>query len=86
MHVSAVPVVDSLSLKAVDGLSVARSLTLQFEAVGRRPAGTLATEASEGRTVPGFDDYVEIPAPNCGMQRLVRAPELRLHELRTDDR
>jgi len=70
VHVSAVPVIDSLSLKALDGLSVARSLTLQFEAVGRRPAGTLATRASEA-PFPGFDDYVEIPAPSCGTRPCV---------------
>jgi len=71
VHVSAVPVIDSLSLKAVDGLSVARSLTLQFEAVGRRPAGTLATKASEGGAFAGYDDYVEIPAPSCGTRPCV---------------
>ena len=66
VHVAAVPVIESLSLKAVDGLSVARSLTLQFEAVGRRPAGTLATKANEAKPFEGYDDYVEIPAPSCG--------------------
>ena len=65
-HVAAIPVIESLSLKALDGLSVARSLTLQFEAIGRRPAGTLATQASQTTgTFPGFDDYVEIPSPPC---------------------
>ena len=64
-HVSAIPVLESLSLKALDGLNVARSLTLQFEAIGRRPAGTLATEASETPAFPGFDDYAEIPSPSC---------------------
>ncbi len=64
-QVSAIPVVESLSLKALDGLNVARSLTLQFEAIGRRPAGTLATNASEEPAFPGFDDYVEIPSPGC---------------------
>ncbi len=65
-HVAAIPVIDSLSLKAVDGLSVARSLTLKFEAVGRRPAGTLATKVGEATPFPGYDNYVEIPAPSCG--------------------
>jgi hypothetical protein len=66
VQVAAVPVIESLSLKAENGLSVPRSLTLQFEAVGRRPAGTLATKASESQVFQGFDDYVEIPAPGCG--------------------
>ena len=65
-HVSAIPVIESLSLKALDGLNVPRSLTLQFEAIGRRPTGTLATEAAESPAFQGFDDYVEIPAPPCG--------------------
>ena len=64
VQVAAVPVIESLSLKAIDGLSVARSRTLVFEAVGRRPAGTLATKV--GENFQGYDDYVEIPAPNCG--------------------
>ncbi len=64
VQVAAVPVIESLSLKAIDGLSVARSRTLEFEAVGRRPAGTLATKI--GENFQGYDDYVEIPAPNCG--------------------
>jgi photosystem II stability/assembly factor-like uncharacterized protein len=73
VQVAAVPVIDSLALKPLDGLSVARSLTLQFEAVGRRPAGTMATIAGHseepgepGEPFPGYDDYVEIPAPSCG--------------------
>jgi hypothetical protein len=48
---------------------VARSLTLRFEAVGRRPAGTLATtpgRTENGEPFPGYDNYVEIPAPSCG--------------------
>ena len=66
VNVAAIPVIDSLSLKAVDGLSVARSLTLEFEAVGRRPGGTLATTAGEPEAFPGYDNYVAIPAPSCG--------------------
>ncbi len=69
VHIAAVPVVDSLSLKALDGLSVARSLTLRFEAIGRRPAGTLATKALENPKFQGYDDYVEIPAPGCKRSR-----------------
>jgi hypothetical protein len=65
-NVAAIPVIDSLSLKATDGLNVARSLTLQFEAVGRRPTGSLASKAGEKESFPGYDSYVQIPAPNCG--------------------
>ncbi len=79
VHVSAVPVIQSLALKPLDGLSVARSLTLQFEAIARRPPGTLATiagrpeESSEpGEPFPGYDNYVEIPAPSCGARPCVQ--------------
>jgi hypothetical protein len=65
VQVQAVPLIDSLSLKAIDGLTVARSQTLQFEAIGRRPAGTLATKANEPKLFEGYDNYVEIPAPSC---------------------
>jgi hypothetical protein len=54
VHVAAIPVVSSLSLKPLNGLSVARSLTLQFEAVGRRPAGTLASTYEEDSPAPGM--------------------------------
>ncbi|HEX4629001.1 MAG TPA: hypothetical protein VH137_09450, partial [Gemmatimonadales bacterium] len=70
VHVQAIPVVDSLSLKPVNGLSVARSLTLRFEAIGRRPAGSLATRATESSPAAGYDNYVEIPAPSCGNRAL----------------
>jgi hypothetical protein len=66
VHVSAIPVIDSLALKPVDGLSAARSLTLRFEAVGRRPPGSLATTASETTPFAGYDNYVGIPPENCG--------------------
>jgi len=79
VHVAAVPVIASLALKPLEGLSVSRSLTLQFEAVGRRPPGTLATiaghseEPSEpGEPFPGYDNYVEIPAPSCGARPCVQ--------------
>ena len=79
VHVAAVPVIESLALKPLDGLSVARSLTLQFEAIARRPPGTLATiagrpeEPSEpGEPFPGYDNYVEIPAPSCGTRPCVQ--------------
>ncbi|HEX3392271.1 MAG TPA: hypothetical protein VHS55_06885, partial [Solirubrobacteraceae bacterium] len=79
VHVAAVPVIGSLALKPLNGLSVARSLTLQFEAIARRPPGTLATiagrseEPSEpGEPFPGYDNYVEIPAPSCGSRPCVQ--------------
>ncbi len=79
VHVAAVPMIASLALKPLEGLSVSRSLTLQFEAVGRRPPGTLATiaghseEPSEpGEPFPGYDNYVEIPAPSCGARPCVQ--------------
>jgi photosystem II stability/assembly factor-like uncharacterized protein len=79
VHVAAVPVIESLALKPLDGLNVARSLTLQFEAIARRPQGTLATiagrpeEPSEpGEPFPGYDNYVEIPAPSCGSRPCVQ--------------
>jgi hypothetical protein len=84
VHLSAVPVVSSLSIKPLDGLSVARSLTLRFEAVGRRPQSTLATTplttapGSESEPFPGFDNYVEIPAPSCGARPCV-APSYSFH-------
>jgi photosystem II stability/assembly factor-like uncharacterized protein len=65
LKVSAVPVINSLALKPVNGLSVTRSLTLQFEAVGRRPAGTLATRVGENPLFPGYSNYVEIPSSKC---------------------
>jgi hypothetical protein len=71
-NVAAIPVIDSLSLKATDGLSVARSLTLKFEAVGRRPTGSLASKAGEKESFPGYDRYVQIPAPNCGSRPCVQ--------------
>jgi hypothetical protein len=79
VHVAGIPVIASLTLKPLDGLNVARSLTLRFEAIGRRPAGTLATiagkpeEPSEpGEPFPGYDNYVEIPAPSCGARPCVQ--------------
>jgi hypothetical protein len=72
VKVAAVPVIESLSLKALDGLSAPRSQTLQFEAIGRRPAGTLATVASQSPAFQGFANYVEIPAPSCGSRPCVK--------------
>jgi Big-like domain-containing protein len=67
VSVNAVPVIQSLALDPIAGLSVPRSLTLQFQAVGRRPPGSLTTApAHNGDSVPGFDNYAEIPSPGCG--------------------
>lgn len=84
VNVEAVPVISSLSIKPLDGLTVARSLTLQFEAIGRRPPGTLATTplttapGSESEPFPGYDNYVAIPAPSCGARPCV-APSYAFH-------
>jgi photosystem II stability/assembly factor-like uncharacterized protein len=76
--VSAVPVIESLTLKAVDGLSVTRSKTLQFEAIARRPASTLATKATESSSAfEGYDDYVQIPAQACRKGRKCIQPSYR---------
>jgi hypothetical protein len=64
VSVNGVPVVSSLALDPVDGLSAARSSTLRFQAIGRRPAGTIATTPLDP-SVPGFDQYVEIPSSTC---------------------
>jgi hypothetical protein len=65
IKVTAVPVIQTLALEAPRGLNVARSLTLQFEAVARRPPGSLATNAGEPTPFEGYDNYVEIPSPSC---------------------
>jgi hypothetical protein len=59
--VNAVPVIDSLSIKPLEGLTVARSSTLQFQGIARRPVGSLATTPNND-SFPGFDNYVTIPA------------------------
>jgi hypothetical protein len=64
--VNAVPVIQSLALQPLTGLSVARSLTLQFQAIGRRPAGSLATAPEYSDQFAGYDNYAEIPSPGCG--------------------
>ncbi len=63
--VSAIPVLESLALKAVDGLAVPRGRTLEFEGVARRPDSTLATKATEAPKFEGYDEYAQIPAPSC---------------------
>jgi hypothetical protein len=64
LDVQAIPVVSSLALEPLKGLSVARSSTLSFKAIGRRPAGTTATTPINDR-FPGYDQYVGIPASSC---------------------
>jgi hypothetical protein len=71
VHVDAIPVIDSLALKPLQGLTVNRSFTLQFQAVARRPVGSLATTTSND-SFPGFDNYVEIPAPDCGARPCIQ--------------
>ena len=63
--VDAVPLIQSLALDPLRGQVVARSLTLQFAAIGRRPPGSLATSLQYGDTLPGYDNYAEIPASGC---------------------
>jgi hypothetical protein len=67
--VTAVPLVESLALKPLAGLSVARSQTLEFQAIARRPRGSLATTrgntGSSFENLLGFDNYVQIPTPSC---------------------
>ncbi len=58
--VQGIPVLQSLALEPLDGLTVARSSTLSFRAVGARPPGTLAPG-----TNPGYENYVTIPASSC---------------------
>lgn len=62
--VKAIPVISSLALEPLDGLSVARSSTLSFQAIGRRPPGTIAT-TPEDPTFPGYAQYVGIPSSTC---------------------
>jgi len=64
LRVQAIPVVDSLALEPLNGLDAARSTTLSFQAIGRRPAGSLATPPQDP-SFPGFDNYVAIPAASC---------------------
>jgi hypothetical protein len=61
VSVSAIPVIDSLSIKPLDGVTVKRSSTLRFQGIGRRPVGSLATTPTQD-SFPGFDNYVTIPA------------------------
>ena len=65
LTVYGVAVVNQLALKPLNGLNVARSQTLQFEAVARRPAGSLATVSEQNPLAPGFENYVAMPVSGC---------------------
>jgi hypothetical protein len=62
--VNAIPVISSLALEPLDGLTAARSSTIQFEAIGRRPEATIATTPGDP-TFPGYAQYVNIPSSSC---------------------
>ncbi len=83
MQVSGVPVVNSLALKPLSGLNAQRSQTLQFEAIARRPSGSLATMEKTEPTRSGLRKLRS--DPRGGVHRM-RLAELRVHELRTRDR
>lgn len=65
VRVDAIPVIETLSIRALQGLTVARSFTLEFQAIARRPVSSLATTPTDD-SFPGFDSYVSIPATSCG--------------------
>lgn len=65
VSVKGIPVISSLALDPVDGLTAARSSTLSFQAIGRRPPGTIAPITTNSSSFIGYDQYVEIPAKNC---------------------
>lgn len=62
--VAGIPVISSLALDPLDGLIASRSSTLSFEAIGRRPASTIATTPFDS-SFPGYSQYVGIPASTC---------------------
>lgn len=64
VSVQAIPVISSLALEPLDGLSAARSSTLQFQAIARRPAATIATTPADP-TFPGYGQYADIPSSTC---------------------
>jgi len=59
--VQGIPVVQSLALEPLTGLTAPRSSTLQFQAVGRRPSGSLLP----GDDPEGIANYVGIPSTSC---------------------
>jgi hypothetical protein len=70
VSIDAVPVIDSLSIRPLEGLTVARSSTLQFQAIARRPVGSLPATTSDSS--PGIANYVNIPAPGCGARPCIQ--------------
>ncbi len=64
VSVQGIPVISSLAIDPIDGLIAARSATLSFQAIGRRPASTIATTPFDP-SFPGYDQYVNIPASTC---------------------
>ena len=64
LSVQAIPVISSLALEPLNGLSVARSSTLSFQAIARRPTGTIATTPADP-SFPGYGQYVGIPSSAC---------------------
>ena len=64
VSVQGIPVVQSLALEPLDGLSVSRSSTLSFRAVGRRPAGTMYANPNTSNP-QGYANYVAIPSASC---------------------
>ncbi len=64
LTVQGIPVVQSLALEPLSGLTAARSSTLSFRAVGRRPAGTIPG-GDTGTNPPGISNYVAIPSSSC---------------------
>jgi hypothetical protein len=62
--VNAIPVISSLALEPLNGLTAARSSTLSFQGIGRRPPGTIATTPADP-TFPGYPQYVGIPSSTC---------------------
>src|SRR5262249_18029836 len=64
VRVDAIPVIESLALKPLEGLIVPRSFTLEFQAIARRPAGSLAPILADDPS-PGFATSLPIPPAGC---------------------
>jgi hypothetical protein len=67
VSVRMIPVIDDLSIQAVDGTLLRRSRPALFQGLGRRPvAGDRWRPLSGGNADPaGSDPYVNFPAPPC---------------------
>ncbi len=63
VNLQGIPVIQSLALEPLSGLTVPQSSTLSFAAVGERPAGTIPSNADS--TGIGYENYVSIPAAGC---------------------